>query len=192
MSVVKTSFDSPLRLDHVPVPLDGSGKIYITICPGKKCWSSTGAFSWDRDLKQDISAIKNYGVSAVVSLLDAKEHEAVGVPDLYTAYSDAGLEVFRVPTADGEYPYDGIRDAGRVWDEAVCTGKNIAVHCLGGLGRAGSFVATMLVRGMSFDPERAIEHVRRYREGAIETQEQRIGIYQSEDWNYSEAMGGQA
>ena len=189
--IVKTSADSPLRLDKIPIPVDGAGRIYVTICPGKRCWSSTGSFEWERDLDADVEAIKSQNISVVVSLLDVNEHAAVGVPDLYDAYERAGLEVVRVPTPDGDYPYDGIGHACGIWEDVVCSGKDVVVHCLGGMGRAGSFVATMLVRGLSFHPEKAIEHVRRHRNGAIETQEQRIGIYQSEDWGYVEALGGQ-
>ena len=186
----KNSKQSPLRLDEIPIPLEGAGKVYITICPGKKCHSATGGFKWDRDLSADIGVMVGSGINHVVSLIDETEHERIGVPGLYDAYEGAGLRVTKVPTLDGEYPYDGIRDAGGVWDEVVCSGAKVAVHCRGGMGRAGSFVATMLVRGLGMDPEDAIDYVRKHRDGAIETNAQRIGIYQSEDWSYEEELGG--
>ena len=55
--------------------------------------------------------------------------------------------------------------------EALEHGDDVIVHCLGGLGRAGTIAATTLVaRGLA--PEPAIAAVRATREGAVQTSEQ--------------------
>ena len=50
-------------------------------------------------------------------------------------------------------------------------GRNILVHCRGGLGRAGTIAARLLIE-IGIDPKIAISEVRAVRPGAIETVEQ--------------------
>jgi ADP-ribosyl-[dinitrogen reductase] hydrolase len=50
-------------------------------------------------------------------------------------------------------------------------GKRVLVHCRGGIGRAGTIAACLLVE-FGMDPDRAIDEVRRVRRGAIETPNQ--------------------
>jgi ADP-ribosyl-[dinitrogen reductase] hydrolase len=47
-------------------------------------------------------------------------------------------------------------------------GSDVVVHCSGGLGRAGTVAARLLIE-LGADPETAIAKVRRVRPGAIET-----------------------
>ena len=50
-------------------------------------------------------------------------------------------------------------------------GRNVLVHCRGGLGRSGTIAARLLIeRGM--EPDKAISLVRKHRPGAIETSKQ--------------------
>ena len=53
----------------------------------------------------------------------------------------------------------------------------IAIHCKGGLGRSG-LVGAMLLSELGFTAKKAINHIRKYRKGAIETQEQEQFIYE--------------
>jgi ADP-ribosyl-[dinitrogen reductase] hydrolase len=48
---------------------------------------------------------------------------------------------------------------------------NVLVHCRGGLGRAGTIAARLLVE-LGMEPTKAIASVRGVRPGAIETSEQ--------------------
>jgi ADP-ribosyl-[dinitrogen reductase] hydrolase len=50
-------------------------------------------------------------------------------------------------------------------------GLDVLVHCRGGLGRAGTVAARLLIE-LGMDPTKAIEHVRAVRPGAIETSDQ--------------------
>lgn len=55
-------------------------------------------------------------------------------------------------------------------------GFNVVVHCKGGLGRAGTIAARLLVE-LGADPEGAIRRVREARPGAIETLEQERHVH---------------
>ena len=59
--------------------------------------------------------------------------------------------------------------------ENLRSGKKIAIHCKGGLGRSGT-IAALLLRHLGFSAEKSIELVRKSRPGAIETKEQEIFI----------------
>ena len=68
---MKTSISHPLR---IAVVTGGSefGRIGITFCPGKyDPHGMSGA--WDRDLNRDLDTIRDWGVAAVVTLLELKE-----------------------------------------------------------------------------------------------------------------------
>jgi ADP-ribosyl-[dinitrogen reductase] hydrolase len=66
----------------------------------------------------------------------------------------------------------------RAWDVAgeelrsiLRTGSSVLVHCRGGLGRAGTIAARLLVE-LGTEPATAIANVRAVRPGAIETSDQ--------------------
>jgi len=53
----------------------------------------------------------------------------------------------------------------------VRAGFNVLVHCKGGLGRAGTIAARLLIE-LGVEPQKAVDQVRQSRVGAIETQTQ--------------------
>jgi ADP-ribosyl-[dinitrogen reductase] hydrolase len=54
---------------------------------------------------------------------------------------------------------------------AIKSGSSIAIHCMGGLGRSGT-VAAIILRDLGIPAQLAIDIVRQFRPGAIETKEQ--------------------
>ena len=54
---------------------------------------------------------------------------------------------------------------------SYAAGCDVLVHCRGGLGRAGTIAARLLVE-LGMEPETAIASVRAVRPGAIETSDQ--------------------
>jgi protein-tyrosine phosphatase len=80
-----------------------------------------------------------------------------------------------LPIADGSVPPSSFEKAwethGKEIRALLRDGKDIVVHCKGGLGRAGMIAARLLVE-LGVPPDRAIQQVRRARKGAIETSDQ--------------------
>lgn len=169
--MVRTSHTHPLRIDALPL---ANGQLGITFCPGKKGESVYGA-AWDRDLDLDIDAIKAWGASAVLTLLEDHEFEMLSVTNLGDALNARGIEWVQFPIRDVDVPTPAAMDQWRAVSpklhQIMERGGRVVVHCRGGLGRAGTIAALMLVeRGRSAHD--AINDIRSVRPGAIETSEQ--------------------
>ena len=164
-----TSDADPLRIDAVVAP-GAPGLIGMTLCPGKKDpYVAYGA--WDRDLQADLLAIRAWGASTIVSLLEDHEFELLGLTDFEARVTQA----FRwhwLPIPDGGVPdesfeamwtVDGPDLRGR-----LVAGERVLIHCRAGLGRTGLVASRLLVEcGMT--PTDAIRAVRRARPGTVET-----------------------
>ena len=81
-----------------------------------------------------------------------------------------------LPIADMDIPrnntLDGLNKIRPKLFEAIKTDRSIAIHCMGGLGRSGTVAAIILV-DLGIPVVLAIEVIRRFRPGAIETEEQK-------------------
>ena len=169
--MVRTSITHPLRIDDLAL---GNGRLGITFCPGKKGESVFGA-AWGRDLDLDMDAVKGWGANAVLSLIENHEFEMLGVPELGEAVKARGIDWFHFPIRDLDTPaVDAMGTWAAISAQLHATlerGGRVLVHCRGGLGRAGTIAALMLIeRGWS--APHAISDVRSVRPGAIETAEQ--------------------
>ncbi len=167
----RTSASHPLLIAELEA---GAGVVGVTLCPGKQCAALAG-YRWERDLLADVEAIRRWGASAVVTLIESSEFGPLHVEGLPAAVAAAGLEWHHLPVTDVQPP-DG-RFEGRWWyagarlREWLRAGERVLVHCRGGLGRAGSVAARLLVE-FGCAPEEAMRRVRAARPGAIETVEQ--------------------
>ena len=167
----RTSLSHPLRIDELPI---GNGLIGLTFCPGKQGDSLFGA-PWERDLDLDIAAIDNWGADAALTLIEHHEFALLAVTGLPEAFRAAGIAWHHFPIKDLEVPDEaGLRDWRALSPELhqiIERGGKILIHCRGGLGRAGTMAALMLIeRGASASA--AIARVREARPGAIETEGQ--------------------
>jgi ADP-ribosyl-[dinitrogen reductase] hydrolase len=168
----RTSFSHPLLIATVPTP--GGGALGLTLCPGKKdSCARTGA--WDRDLETDLASIQAWGAAAVVTLVHDHELELLAVPGLGAAVEALGMAWVHLPIVDVAVPDAAFEEAWRVhgpmFRDLLRAGRRLLVHCRGGLGRAGTVAARLLVE-LGVEPEEAIGMVREARPGAIETDEQ--------------------
>lgn len=171
--VPKTSVSHPLRIAELPVL---NGAIGITFCPGKK---QRGAISgeWDRDLDLDLAAIGAWGATDIVTLIEEHEMVELGVQTLGDRVRRVGPRWFHLPIVD-QQPPDATFEA--TWDklasqlvEGLNSGARILIHCKGGLGRAGTVAACLLLAAKpETGAEGAIGLVRKVRPGAIETRAQ--------------------
>ncbi len=169
--MARTSITHPLRIDILPV---GNGSLGITFCPGKKGDSAHGA-PWARDLDIDMDSIEVWGAKAVVTLIEDHEFEMLSVGTLGEAVMARGIEWHHLPIRDLNCPTPETMVcwqtlSPRLHQILECGGK-VLVHCRGGLGRAGTLAALILIeRGRSASD--AIQEVRSVRRGAVETVEQ--------------------
>ena len=170
MPTTRTSENSPLRIAAV-TPGDGQGRIGITLCPGK---TDPVAMSGPvaRNLPTDLDAIRDWGATAVVSLITHEEIKYLGVSNLGKEVQDRHMEWWHAPIPDGEPPDPTFErewaGAGEAIRDRLRLGFDVLVHCKGGLGRAGTVAARLLVE-LGERPDEAMRRVREVRPGAIET-----------------------
>jgi len=166
----RTSETHPLQIAAVPAG-PGYGLIGITFCPGKHDrMAHTGA--WARDLGMDLDVIKQWGATLVLTLVENEELVMLKVPDMGEEVERRGMLWRHLPIRDFSITTDEFEQqwlvTGKEIRTLLRTGKNIVVHCKGGLGRAGMMAARLLAE-LGTDPDEAIKMVRRARNGAIET-----------------------
>lgn len=164
----RTSLSHPLQIATLPV---GSGAVGVTFCPGKQGDSVFGA-PWARDIAIDLDAIQAWGAAAVVTLVEQHELAFLGVPDLGQRVVQRGMTWHHLPIVDLNAPGPTFAAtwatvAPRLRDR-VREGGRVLVHCRGGLGRAGTVAACLLVE-LGDTQHEAIRRVRAVRPGAIET-----------------------
>ncbi len=170
---VRTSLSHPLRIDEVMAGHAG-GLIGITFCPGKRGSSGRG-FRWERDLTSDLDVVAQWRADAVVSLIEDHEFRMLGVAELGPKVRARGIEWHHLPIIDVQPPDErfenGWRTSGPKLLGLIREGGRVLVHCRGGLGRAGTVAARMLVE-LDVQPRDAVDRVRKARPGAIETRQQ--------------------
>ncbi len=176
--MVKTSESDPIRVAAV-TPADGHGRIGITLCPGKTDPAGISG-AWARDLGADLDAIEGWGATAVVSLITDAEMDYLGVRGLAAAVRARHMEWWHAPIPDGRPPGPDFEDrwavAGPALRDRLRAGFDILVHCRGGLGRAGTVAARLLVE-LGAGAEDAVRRVREARSPhAVETRSQEAHV----------------
>ncbi len=170
----KTSVSHPLEIAAVSAG-PHFGRVGITFCPGKYDQNALSGY-WHRDLSLDLDAVPDWGAAAVVTLVEPKELTLLRVEHLGEEVRRRGMLWFHLPIVDVSIPDEEFE---RRWDAAggdirtlLCSGRSVLVHCRGGLGRAGTIGARLLIE-LGMDPSTAINQVRAVRPNAIETPEQK-------------------
>lgn len=128
----------------------------LTILPGRKDRS--------RDLAGDLSTLKEMEYNHVLCLLTEDEFDRYGVLELKQAYAEQGFQVRYLPIPDQGTTRPDAMNAALLWmDDLVQNGKNVLIHCVGGLGRSGTVAACYLTEYFQLDADEAIEFVRQAR-----------------------------
>ena len=169
----KSSESHPLDIASIAVP-HGRGLIGISMCPGS-CDDGLSNGPWRRDLDQDITALRAWGATHLVTLIEDAEFDRLHVRNLGERAEQAGLNWYHLPIPDMGTPdwqferrwlYAGLR-----LRRALQQGERIMLHCRAGLGRAGMLAARLLAE-LGTPAEAAIAQVRAARRRAIQTQAQ--------------------
>ena len=111
-------------------------------------------------------------------VLDQLQREQIGlVVNLHEwpssdVLAPLGIREIHLPVADLTAPTQAQLDQGvSAIADALAAGQRVAVHCGAGLGRTGTLLAAYFV-SQGLDPTAAIERVRAYRPGSVETSDQ--------------------
>ncbi len=137
------SVTHPLRIEWLPVEGD-KGCIGMTLCPGKmQPVSWTGG--WDRQLDLDIESLKESVTTRILSLVTDDDMELLQVTQLPERVQASGIEWTHRPLPDTTVPTGKwLLRSIKVFTElqtSIPEGERVVVHCMGGLSRAGTFVA---------------------------------------------------
>jgi len=176
---IQTSSTNPLRIAAVPFG-DQGGLIGVTFAPGKQQPGGMTAHH-QRDLGADLDVIAAWNAAAVVTLVEGHELGALGIAAIGAEVRRRHMEWHHWPIGDYQVPDTAFMAAWPACSASLrgllARGGRVLLHCKGGLGRAGSVVARLLVEdGMNADA--AIAAVRAVRPGAIETGAQAVWVAQ--------------
>jgi protein-tyrosine phosphatase len=166
--------DPPLRVDWIDADRFGDGRpgrLGLTFLPGKHGASLRyPGRVYRRELEADVTTLRALGLRRLLLLVEDHELERWGDPDIVERAAEAGLTVERWPMADGAPPetFEELDAILRSLREAR-TGGDVALACMGGVGRTGTVAACALVEA-GWPPDEAIGFVRRTRHPtAVET-----------------------
>ena len=132
-----------LHIDWIPTAL-WPGRLGLTQAPGQP----------GRDMAADMTTLAREGANVIAPLLLDEEFSRLGMHDYHTQAEAQALTVAPCPIQNGSVP-DDLPAFAAYLDELMdqlLDGRNLVLHCRGGVGRAGLVAACLLVQaGMPAD-----------------------------------------
>jgi len=169
-------FDAAMRVDWLAAAELGDanpGRLGLTFLPGKRGASARyPGHTYRRDAAQDLAALHAQGVRTLILLVEDAELARWGDPELMVLSERAGVRLVRFPIPDGGAPDVGTMAQIQETVRSARAAGDVAVACLGGVGRTGLVASCALVEAGRSAPE-AIRRVREVRHPfAVETEVQ--------------------
>lgn len=149
-----------------------TGKLCLSITPGKI--DKQG----NRNLTMDLKAIKDDNIKIIVCLLEWPEMCYLNISDYPKKAQEEGFLFYHLPIPDRGVPQQReVNVLVPLLVKHLSAGRNVLVHCRGGLGRAGTICACCMGH-FGYEWKTAIKTVRQKRPGAIQTNKQEKCIMQ--------------
>lgn len=140
--------------------LANGAKLIFTPCPGTK----------DASLEQAVAALKEAGVSHIISVMFDTEMEKLNALTLPDTAKAQEINWLQWPVSDEAGPETAFEDAYNASIaqvlEALANKETIAVHCKGGSGRTGLAIA-LILKAMGMANEEIISKVQALRPKAL-------------------------
>lgn len=158
-------------LSRVEIPGHKAG-LLLTAFPGR---TSVNTFLIEK-MSSVFNRLETEGCSHFLCLVEDDEFRGYCRKELLESESQKRLiNWVHLPIADMDIPKNNtLSRLNRIrpqLSEAIKADHSIAIHCMGGLGRSG-IVAAIILADLGIPVRSAIEVVRRFRPGAIETMAQ--------------------
>lgn len=170
-------FGPELRIDWISAEElagSGAGRLGLTFLPGKRGASFRyPGHVYRRDTASDLEAMRSAGVVRLILLVEDGELQNWGDAEIVALGEAAGVDVKRHPIPDGA-PAASAAEMDLILDEIdeARSEGDVAVACMGGVGRTGMVAACALLRAGRSAGE-AIARVREVRHPtAVETRAQ--------------------
>ena len=79
-----------------------------------------------------------------------------------------GIIYRQIDYKDGSIPDDEIIDQWKdICKDSISESKNIAIHCISGMGRAPTLICFSLVRNENYSPLESVEYIRKKRKNSL-------------------------
>lgn len=167
----------PIMIDNVRIP-GCNGMIGISSCPGLRDDYVFDLYS--ESLVDDVQAIKGWGATVVITLMEEAELQRLGVRDLGKHVINLNMIWLHLPLHNLGLPENQFIEKWHLVAPCLCNmlreGQRILIHCREGIGRA-SLAAARLLLDLDFTPEESIAMVRKARPGSLLLHSQEKYIY---------------
>jgi protein-tyrosine phosphatase len=175
--VTAEPLDPPLRVDWIDADDLGAGlpgRLGLTFLPGKRGASTRyPGRVYRRELDRDLATLRDLGVHRLLLLVEDWELARWGDARIVERGAEHGVTVDRRPLVDGTAPASmaEMDEMLALLHDARARG-DVAVACMGGVGRTGTVAACALVEA-GWTSGSAVARVREVRHPtAVETAEQ--------------------
>lgn len=171
----------PIMIDNVRIP-GIKGMIGISSCPGLRDDYVFDLYS--ESLVDDVQAIKGWGATVVITLMEENELQRLGVRDLGKNIVNLNMIWLHLPLHNMGLPDERFNEKWQLVNPCLCNllreGQRVLIHCREGIGRASLTTARLLL-DLGFSPEESIAMVRRARPGSLLLHSQEKYIYSVSD-----------